>query len=112
MLQKYFWPPVKSLSTEIFCSNKILTLLHSRADSRLMQLMQIHLSEKITNAFLPHIMRNNTFCENTKLVLHKFQQSYFFLVMSTQHITKFTSERFVLPKTCPSTVTLTFPPLM
>ena len=31
--------------------------------------------------------------------------------MSTKHIPKFTSERFVLPKTCPSTITLTFPPL-
>ena len=56
--------------------------------------------------FLPHLMRNNTFCENTKLLMHTFQQSYFFLEMSTKHITKFRSERIVLPKTRPSTITL------
>ena len=38
----------------------------------------------------------------------KFQPSYFFLEMSTKHILKFTSERFVLSKTCPRTITLTF----
>ena len=56
-------------------------------------------------------MRNNTFCENTRLTMHKFQQSYLSLEMSTKHNPKFTSERLVLPKTCPSTITLTFPPL-
>ena len=25
--------------------------------------------------FLPQIMRNNTLCENTRLIIHKFQQS-------------------------------------
>ena len=32
--------------------------------------------------------------------------------MRTKHIHKFTSERFVLPKACPSTITLTFTPLI
>ena len=32
--------------------------------------------------------------------------------MSTKHIPKFTSERSVVRKTCPSTITLTFPPLI
>ena len=48
--------------------------------------------------FQPQIMRNNTFCEKRRLVMHKFQQSYLFLEMSTKNISKFTSERFVLPK--------------
>ena len=30
--------------------------------------------------FLPQIMKNNTFCENTRLKMHKFQQSYFFQI--------------------------------
>ena len=32
--------------------------------------------------------------------------------MRTKHIHKFTSERFVLPKAFPSTITLTFTPLI
>ena len=56
--------------------------------------------------FLPQIIRNNTFLRNTGLMMHKFQQIYFFLEMSTKHILKFTSERFVLPKT------LILPPLI
>ena len=44
--------------------------------------------------------------------MHKFQQNYFFLKMSTKHILKFTSEQFVFKKTCPKTITLTFPPLI
>ena len=44
--------------------------------------------------------------------MHKFQQNYSLLDMSTKHILKFTSERFVFPKTCPKTITLTLPPLI
>ena len=44
--------------------------------------------------------------------MHKFQQDYFFLKMSTKHFLKFTSERFVFRKTCPKTITLTFLPLI
>ena len=55
--------------------------------------------------FLLQIMRNDTFCENTSLIVHISQQSYFFLEMSTKHISKFTSERVVLPKH----ITFTFP---
>ena len=57
------------------------------------------------------MMRNNTFCENTSLIMHISQQSYFFLEMSTKHISKFTSERFVLPKHALALlgITLTFP---
>ena len=36
--------------------------------------------------FLPQIIRNSTFCENTQPIMQKFQQSYFFLEMSTTHI--------------------------
>ena len=32
--------------------------------------------------------------------------------MRTKHVHKFTSEKFVLPKACPSTITLTFTPLI
>ena len=46
--------------------------------------------------FLPQIMRPNTFCENTRLIMHKFQQSYFFFEMSKKHIPKLTSERLIL----------------
>ena len=70
------------------------------------------LSMHSSDRFSLQIMRNNTFCENTTLIRHKFQQSYFFLEMSTKHIPQFTSEIVVLSKTCPSTITLTFPPLI
>ena len=36
--------------------------------------------------FLPQIIRNSTFCENTRPITQKFQQSYFFLEMTTTHI--------------------------
>ena len=61
--------------------------------------------------FLPQIIRNSTFCENTRPIMHKFLQSYFFLEMTTTYIL-ITSERFVFPKTCPRTMMLKFPPLI
>ena len=39
---------------------------------------------------LPQIMRSNTFCEKTRILMHRFQQNYFSLVMSPKHIPKFT----------------------
>ena len=36
--------------------------------------------------FLPQIIRNSNFCENTRPIMHKFQQSYFFLEMTTTHM--------------------------
>ena len=65
--------------------------------------------------FLPQIIRNSTFCENTRPIMHKFQQSYIFLEMTTTHIhaySEFRSERFVFLKTRPRTITLTFTPLI
>ena len=50
--------------------------------------------------FLPQIMKNNTFCENTRLKMHKFQQSYFFLEMSKKHIPKFI-RKMCSPKNMP-----------
>ena len=63
--------------------------------------------------FLPQIIRNSTFCENTRSIMHKFQQSYFFLEMTnvTTHILNLHLKGF-FPKTCPRTITLTFLPLI
>ena len=89
----------------------------SRAGSRPMQSMQMHRSEKklpmhSSVRFLPQIIRNSTFCENTRPIMQKFQQSYFFPRNDYDIYSKFTSKRFVFPKTCPRTNTLTFPPLI
>ena len=58
--------------------------------------------KKMTDAFIGQILTANNEKQYTlrkhKLVIHKFQQIYFFLEMSTKHIPNFTSERFVLPK--------------
>ena len=74
------------------------------------------LVRKNTDAFIGQISPANNkkqhFKRKHKHMMHKFQQNYFFLVMSTKHILKFTSERFVFQKTCPKTITLTFPPLI
>ena len=55
-------------------------------------------------------MRNNTFCENTRLYA-QISTKLPFPRNEYETYSQITSERFVLPKTCPSTITLTFPPL-
>ena len=36
--------------------------------------------------FLPQIISNIALCENARPIMHKFQQSYFLLEMTTTHI--------------------------
>ena len=48
--------------------------------------------------FLPQIIRNSTFCENTRPIMQKFQQSYFFLEMTTTHILNLHLEDLFSPK--------------
>ena len=55
------------------------------ANASVRKKMPMHSSVRL----LSEIMKNNTFCENTRLKMHKFQQSYYFLEMSTKHIPKF-----------------------
>ena len=66
---------------------------------------------KCIGHILPQIIRKSTFCENTRSVMRKFQQSYFFLEMTTTHILNLHLKGF-FPKTCPRTITLTFLPLI
>ena len=60
------------------------------------------LVRKNADAFIGQISPANNkkqhFKRKYKLIMHKFQQNYFFLEMSTKHILKFTSERFVSQK--------------
>ena len=65
-----------------------------------------------SDRFLPQIIRNSNFCENTRPIMHKFKQMLLFPRNDYDTYSKFTPERFVFPKTCPRTITLTFPPLI
>ena len=69
-----------------------------RAGSRPMHRSEKKLPMHSLVRFLPQIMKNNTFCENTCLKMHQFPQSYFFLEMSTKHCPKFVLKFCFSPK--------------
>ena len=61
--------------------------------------------------FLPQIMRKPVLRKH-KAYNAQNTTKLLFPRNETKHVPKYTSERFILPKTCPSTITLTFPPLI
>ena len=89
----------------------------TRAGSRPMQSMQMHRSEKkIADAFVTQIFTANNkkqhFLRKHKAYNAQISTKLLFLRNNHDTYSKFTSERFVFPKTCFRTITLTFPPLI
>ena len=97
------WP--KSISSEV-----------SRAGSRPMQSMHMHRSEKIADAFIGQIFTANNkkhhFLRKHTAYNAKIPTKLLFPRNEYDTYSKFTSKRFVFPKTYPRTITLTFPPLI
>ena len=62
--------------------------------------------------FLPQIKRNSTFLRKHTAYTAKIPTKLLFPRNEYDTYSKFTSKRFVFPKTYPRTITLTFPPLI
>ena len=78
--------------------------------------MQMHWSEKIADAFIGQIFTANYkkqhFLRKHKAYNAQISTKLLFPLNDYETYSKFTSERFVFPKACPRTITLTFPPLI
>ena len=87
-----------------------------RTGSRPMQSMQMHRSEKIADAFIGQIFNANNkkqhFLRKHTAYNAKISTKLLFPRNHYDTYSKFTSKRFVFPKTYPRTITLTFPPLI
>ena len=108
------------LKTDFQCNRKLLHVYFFTITQGRIQADAIDANESVRKKmpmrssvrFLPQIIKNSTFCENTRPIMHKFQQSYFFLEMTTTHILNLHLKDLFSKKTCSRTNTLSFPPLI
>ena len=123
--EKLLWPYTHDnqnsewVQGQIFRTNKHMLQTksnHYRAGSRPMQSMQMHRSEKMTDAFIGHIFTANNEKQHI-LRKHKACNAQISIKLSFprneyEKYSQIYIWKICSPKTCPSNLTLTFRPLM